>query len=308
MPSYPPAAPTLTGDLLSIHRLLQTPTQIQRRLQTIADLRFVADQVLTQRFRSAGGAVLYEVSEPLTNTRTVESVAPGGEYPRDVTAEGAAALAAVSKWGEAIFLSDEKLKRSVYMGDEVDRNLRKVVATVVKHIDTVALAAFASAVTATQAATDDWVATTATILRDIELARADVEDLDFGYVPDSILLSREKYAYMVTDEKINQLRRRETTDNPVYGGQVETLAGLKVIKTSAARLPSNDVWIYDSKQVGGMADEMEVDPGYTAAEMAIQVQTERKAGRDGWDLWGRRITVPVITEPGAAIRITNTNP
>jgi hypothetical protein len=31
------------------------------------------------------------------------------------------------------------------------------------------------------------------------------------------------------------------------------------------------------------------------------------AKRDGWDLWGRRITVPVVQEPGAAIRITDTD-
>ncbi|MGV9779716.1 Uma2 family endonuclease, partial [Streptosporangium sp. NPDC003464] len=31
--------------------------------------RFISDQILTQRFRSSGGAVLYEVSEPIFNTR-----------------------------------------------------------------------------------------------------------------------------------------------------------------------------------------------------------------------------------------------
>lgn len=304
--SYPPAPPTLSGDLLTIHRLLQSPTLIRRRLQTLADLRFVADKILTQRFRSSGGAVLYEVSEPIFNTREIEGVAPGAEYPRDTPGIGTAATAAVTKWGQAVFLSDESIKRNVYGGSEVDRALRKVMNTVIRKVDRVAIAAVASAVTQTQVAQAGWEGSSAAMLRDIELAKADIADLDMGYMPDTIMMSTQKYAILVSDEKIATLRKRETTDNPVYGGQIETIAGLAVVTTSSGNLPTDDVWILDSKQLGGMADETNQDPGYSVAEMGIQVQNERIARRDGWDLWGRRITVPVVQEPGAAIRITET--
>lgn len=305
--SYPPAPPTLAGDLLTIHRLLQSPTLIRRRLQTLADMRFVADQILTQRFRSSGGAVLYEISEPIFNTREIEAVAPGSEYPRDTPATGEAATAAVSKWGQAVFLSDESIKRNVYGGSEVDRSLRKVVNTVIRKVDRITIAAVASAVTATQQAIGGWEGNSAAMLRDIELAKAKVADLDMGYAPDTIMMSTQKYALLVSDDKIATLRRRETTDNPVYGGQIERIAGLAVVTTSSGNLPTDDVWILDSKQLGGMADETTQDPGYSPAEMGIQVQSERIARRDGWDLWGRRITVPVVQEPGAAIRITETD-
>lgn len=302
---FPPGAPTLNGDLLTIHRLLQEPTAIRRRLRTIADLRFVSDQILTQRFRSSGGAVSYEVSEPLFNVRPPEAVSPGSEYPYAETAEGAAALAAVQNWGQRTFLSDAKIKRSVMAGDELDRNLRKVMNTVIRHVDSVTTAAVASAVVATQAAGAAWTGA-ATVLRDVELAIAAVEDLDQGYKPDTIMMSSTKYALMASDEKLAALRQRETSDNPVYGGYIDKLAGLNVVKAPGSRLPNNDVWIIDSVQLGGMADEMEMDPGYTMGDLAVQVQNERIAGRDGWDLWGRRITVPVIQEPGAGIRITGT--
>ncbi|MEV0584101.1 hypothetical protein [Nonomuraea sp. NPDC050310] len=308
MPVNPPQAPTLSGDLLTIHRLLQSPTQIQRRLQTIQDLRFVADKILTARYRSSGGAVLYDVSEPIFNTREVESVAPGAEYPKDVTPEGAAALAAVSKWGQATQLTDERIKRNARPGDELDRVLRKVVNTIIRKVDSITISAVASAVTATSPAVDNWDVSTANILRDIETAEAAIEDLDMGYNPDSILMSSTKYAFMASDDKIATLRRRETTDNPIYGGDIEMLGNLKVIVAPASRLPSNDVWVFDSTQLGGMADEAEVDPGYTVGEMAVQIQSERIARRDAWEVWGRRITVPVIQEPGAAVKITGTNP
>jgi hypothetical protein len=307
MPVYPPAPPSLNGDLLTIHRLLQSPTQIRRRLRTLADLRFVSDQILTQRFRSSGGAVLYEVSEPVVNTAPVEAVSPGSEYPRAVTADGQAALAAVTKWGQSSRLTDEKIKRNARPGDEVDRVLRKIVNSVVKKVDTVTLSAVASAVITTQAVTGGvWTGTPA-ILRDIELAVAKVIDQDEGYVPDTILMSTTKWAYMASDEKVAALRRREAMDNPVYSGEMDVIAGLVVVTTSSASLPSDDVWILDSKQLGGMADETEVDAGYTVDTMAVQVQSERIASRDCWDVWGRRITVPIVQEPKAGVKITGTS-
>lgn len=304
--SYPPAPPTLSGDILSIHRLLQSPTQIRRRLRTIADLRFVSDQILTQRFRSQGGAVLYEVSEPIRNTRNAASVAPGSEYPSDTPGIGTAGLAAVQKWGQKVFLSDEKIKRSVLAGDEVDRALRKVLATVVAQVDAVTLSVIASQVTATSTAIASWSGTSAQIFRDLALAEAQILALKQGYSVDSVLMSDVKYALAVSDEKIALLRRRETTDNPIYGGTLDMIGKYKVVTAPVSSLPSDDVWLFDSRQLGGMADETEVDPGYSVAELGVQVQTDRIKDRDGWYLWGRRLTVPVVQEPGAAIRITST--
>ena len=95
--TFPAAAPTISGNTLSISRFLASPTLIQRRLRDYKDLRFVSDQLLTQRFRSSGGAVLYEQSEPFVTDRTVESVAAGSEYPYANLPSGTAAVAAVSK-------------------------------------------------------------------------------------------------------------------------------------------------------------------------------------------------------------------
>lgn len=304
--TYPAGAPTLSGDLLTINRYMQSPTYIKRLLRTISNLRFVSDQILTRRFRSTGGAVIFEQSEPILNTRTPEAVAPGSEYPRDTPGRGTAALAAVSKWGQAVFISDEDVKRNIYGGDEIVRALRKTVNTVIQQVDKVTLAAVAAAVAQTQAASAAWNNNAATILRDIELAIAQILDLQQGYVPDTILMSSTKYALLMSDQTVAALRRRETTDNPVYAGQIDVIGGLKVVSAPAGNLPNSDVWILDSTQLGGMADESDQDPGYTVDQMAVQVQTERIARRDGWDMWGRRLTVPMVMEPGAAIRVTGT--
>lgn len=304
--AYPPPAPSLSGDLLTVHRLLQNPAYLQRRLRTIAELRFVADQIFTRRLRTAGGAIAYETGEPIVNARAIESIAPGGEYPRDSPADGTAALAKVSKWGEAVPLTDEKLKRSVYMGDEVNRTLRKAANTIITKVDRLTTAAMSSAVTATSAAAATWDNASAALFRDVEKAGAKVVDVNQGFVANALLLSTTKYAMLVTDPGIAALRRRETTDNPIYGGDIEYLGKYRIISTAVSNLASDDVWVFDDQELGGMADEDEVDPGYATLDNNLQFKVIRKEERDAWDIQGRRITVPVPLEPAAGVRITGT--
>lgn len=304
--AYPPAAPTLSGDLLTISRLLQNPTYLRRRLRTIADLRFVADRILTGRVRTSGGAVSYEVSEPIANTRAIKAIAPGAEYPRDSPADGTAALAAVSKWGEAVPLTDEKLKRSVYMGQELNRTLLKTANAIITKVDRLTTAAVASAVTATSAAAATWDNASALLFRDVEKAAAKVVDQNQGYNPNAILMSTTKYAMLVTDPAIAALRRREDSTNPIYGGEIERLGKYEVIATAVSNLPSDDVWVFDSVNLGSMADETEVDPGYATLDNMLQYKTVRIDTADRWDIMARRITVPLPQEPAAAVKITGT--
>lgn len=308
--TYPPAPASLSGDLLTINRMLANPAIIQRRLRQLTDIQFIADQMLLAKYRTSGGAVAYEINDqPLFTNRSITAVAPGSEYPRALPQSGTAALANVSKWGQATELTDERIKRSVPMGSAVDWALRIVVNTIVQKIDRLALAALASGLTGTPlTAAAAWNTTSATILRDIELAKAAVDGQEMGYKADTIVMTNTKYAYMISDEKIATLRKRETTDNPVYGGSIETIAGLKVLTTPLANMPggTDDVYVIDSQAVGGMADETELDPGYATARNGVQVQTRRVAERDVWHLWARRITVPVITDPLAGRKIAST--
>lgn len=306
MPGAYPAGPaTLTGDLLAINRLLATPNEIRRRLRNFKDLRFISDQILTGRFRSLGGAVMYEQSEGVLTDRAVQAVAPGSEYPFANVPDGVAALAQIQKWGQAVELTDEAINRNIRPGDEVDRQLQKVVNTVIKQVDSVSLAAVASSVTQTQAAAATWSSiTTANPFLDVQLAKAMVAGLNLGYVPDTVLMNDTKYAYFTANNVVTNMLKREDSTNPIYSGKVDMLAGLTVVVSP--NLPTTDVWVLDSRQLGGMADEMDDAPGYTVADMAIQVQSERIQRRDKWDMWGRRKTVPVVQEPGAAVRITGT--
>lgn len=304
--TYPPAAPTLSGDVLTINRLLQEPRYIRRRLRSLAELRFVSDRLLTRQLRSQGGAVLYEQSEPIVNARPARAVAPGSAYPGATPGTGTAGLAAVQKWGQTVRVTFEQVRRSRYPGDEIDRALRKLVNTVISQVDAVTIATIASNVTETHQAAAAWDSTNATIWRDIALAAAEITGLNQGYNPDTILMSDIKAALVMSDPIIAQLRRREVTDNPIYTAELDQIGGFQIVTTIAANLPSDDVFLLDSRELGGMADESELDPGYSVTEQMVQVKSILEERLDAWDLQARRPTVPVVMEPGAAIRIIET--
>lgn len=301
--SYPAGAPTLSGDLLTISRFLQNPAFIQRRLRNYKDLRFVSDQLLTQRFRSQGGAVLYEQTEPFVSDRTVEAVNPGSEYPFANLPTGTAAVAAIVKWGQKVRLTDEEILRNAYAGAAVDRTLQKVVNSIIKQVDAVTMSAIQSgaADTATAGSWDNATVANRKPLEDILVAIQTIEDRNLGYKPDTLVVSTKGYTYLMLNDAIAQLRKREDSTNPVYTGMIETIANLRVVKTPAL---TTTALVLDSTALGGMADETSGAPGYAVADLAVEVKAIRLDEVDAWDLQGRRKTVPVVQETGAAQEIT----
>lgn len=312
--SYPAPPPTLSGDLETISRFLQSPTQIRRRLRDYTDLRFVSDQLLTQRFRTSGGAALYELSEPFVTDRTVEAVGAGAEYPMANMPTGTAGIAAVQKWGQKVRVSDEEIARNVYAGQTVDRALRKTVNSIIQQVDTVTMAAIQSSISGysgsgvvTQAVTGGtWIAAgPPAFLRDILLAKKTIYAKNLGYKPDTLVLNDNAYAYMMSDQTVTNALRREDTNNPIYTGTIEIIAGLTIVVAGSDFFTGGPV-VLDSTQLGGMADEMDDAPGYAMDQLAVQIKSLRLDANDAWDLQGRRKTVPIVQEPGSSCQITGT--
>lgn len=301
--TYPAAAPTLSGDLLTISRFLQQPANVRRRLRDFRDLRFVSDQILRAQFVASGGAVLYEQSEPFVTDRTVEAVSPGAEYPFAETPTGTAALASVVKWGQKVRITEEEVLRET-VASVVDRKLRKLVNSVIKQVDSVTMAAVESAVTQNAAATTAWATiATATPFYDVEKAKAVIRALNLGYSPDTIVMDDNRYAALLNNSVVSALLRRENEQNPIYTGQIETIAGLKIVVTPNLPTPST-VYVLDSTQLGGMADEPGAFAGYQAQDMRVSTRVIEQPDIDSVDIQGRRKTVPIVQEPGAAYRIT----
>lgn len=196
---YPPAGPVVSGDDLStveIHRLLKSPTLIARRIRDLALHRYIADVLLTGRFKAVGGSILYESGEPLFAEDDPEAITPGAEYPLTKTGIGSLETAKTTKWGQDTKITDEAISR---LGiNPVDRALTKLVNQSVKFVDSAALGVIASRVTATFNATGAgnpgaWT-TGDNIVEGVLLAQAAITSLDEGYEPNVIVLRDAQWA------------------------------------------------------------------------------------------------------------------
>lgn len=302
--TYPPAAPSLSGDLLTISRFLNNPTLVARRLRTIAEQRFISDRLLTGRFVTTSGSVVYEQGESIYADRAPQGVQPGAEYPLTPISTGPAQVAKTVKWGEDALVTDESISRQLM--SPVNRAFVKLVNQMVKTVDGVAMAAVTSAVTQSTAALASWAAgAPAQIMRDVARAKANIRALNQGYEPDLLVVDDLTYANIISDPSFAAFLPREWQGGsaPAITGMFPTVEGLTILPTPNGI--SGVALVADSSALGGMADENLAGPGYVNADgVGVQAKTIRQDETDEWRVRCRRVTVPVVVEPAAAWKIT----
>ncbi len=303
--THPPAPATLSGDVQTIHRLLQSPALVLRRLRDISDGMFIADRLFTATVEATGGAVSYETAETRYTDRAPRAVAPGAGYTKALAGTGTAALASVTKWGQEVDIDDESIGRM--RTDVVNRSLQKLANRIVQQVDSVALAAAAAAITQTQSASAAWSNSAADPFLDVMLAVAAIEDLGEGYVPNALFVTKTLEARLVANQKVITGLRRESTNVVTESGEVRQIAGLEVIGVPSAQMPSGvTAMVVDTSQFGFLGFERIPSPGYEGdPATGVQVRTRRADGSvDGWTITGRRPVVPAVAEPNSAVKVT----
>jgi hypothetical protein len=303
---YPPAAPSYSGDTLQIHRFLQDPAAVALRMRTILNRRYISDVLLKARLEVQGGAITWESGEPLTTAEAPRAVAPGAEYPLVKIASGTPQLAKTTKWGQDAEVTDEAIKR--LKRNPVDRAFTKLANQNVATVDALSLSVIASAVTATHAAAAVWATATAEqILTDVMVAKAKVTTLGEGFDPDVVGLNDLLYAIAKAKFIAAGYLPREGAQNAIATGDFPRVEGMLWLPSPFA--PATPI-VADTAQLGGMADEEIGGPGYVSAggdgTAPVEVKSIRDEDNDQYRLRARRVTVPVVLEPAAAIEITGT--
>ncbi|AZV00735.1 major capsid protein [Gordonia phage Kiko] len=301
--TYPPAQPTLSGDNITISRFLKDPTAVARRLRTLAEQRFIADVLLSQRLVTESGSILYETGESIYADRAPEAIAPGSDYPLTSIGTGTAQLAHTVKWGRDAEITDEAISRQKMV--PVERAFTKLVNNMVKTVDGVALSAIGSAVSNATAAIAPWdgSGSTPNVLRDVMLAVARIRAQNEGFEGDTVVVDDLTWAYVMSDDKIANLLSRESKDSPIYTGELPKIGILRFLPTPNIPV-AKAAFVVDTAQLGGMADEKLAGPGYTGAAGGVEVKSIRDDDHDKWRIRSRRVTVPVVLEPKAAWKIT----
>jgi hypothetical protein len=312
---YPPAPPTLTGDILTISRFLNSPALVQRRLRTIAEARFIADSILQGRYETSGGALLYEQTESIYTAKPPEAVNAGAEYPRSPAAPGPAALAAVTKWGQDVPVTDEHIHR--YGRRAVDVALLKITNYLVRQVDTTAMTLLGAAVPVGNQITQvgAWnTPATSNILLDLMTAKAKVESYDQGYQADTIVTTDLGKARIIADRNIIAGLAREAgggvgNATVTATGDVEEIGGLRIFATNnIPTLSTFFAFVLDSTLLGGLAFERLESPEYAGDPAnGVESWTRRDpSANDQWLIRGRRPVVPIIQEPNAIAAISGT--
>jgi hypothetical protein len=307
---YPPAPPTLSGDILTISRFLNSPALVQRRLRTIAEARFIADSILTGRYETSGGALLYEQTESIYTAKAPEAVNAGAEYPRSPAAPGPAALAAITKWGQDVPITDEHVKR--YGRRAIDIALLKITNYLVRQVDLTAMTLIGAAVpVGNQAAAigGGWATpATSNILLDLTTAAAKIASYDQGYEADTIVTTDLGKARMIADRNIIAGLSREGVVTLTGSGDIDTIAGMRIFATNNIPVLSTfQTFVLDSTMLGGLAYERLESPEYSGDPAnGVESWTRRDpAANDQWLVRGRRPVVPVVQEPNAIYGISS---
>lgn len=300
--TYPPAAPTLSGDVLSISRFLNTPTAVSRRLRTIAENRFIADVLLSGRVE--GSSILYETDESIYTSDAPTVVSPGTKYPRSTSPTGTAAVANPVKWGQEVPITDEEVGR--FRGNAVERNLQKIVNYLVYTVDTTALAVIAAAVTASVTAIANWnVAASANPILDLLRAKATIRQTNKGFDADTVACDDFAFAYIIGNFNVLATMARESGSTASMTGNLVELAGLRILPTP--NLPTaGTAIVVDSTMLGSLGYERIPSPEYSGDPAnGIETLTRRNPnGNDEWLVRGRRPVVPFVQEPSAGCKIT----
>lgn len=300
--TYPVKHPEGTLTTAELHLLLSNPTVIASRVAELADQKFIADFLLSGRFSAAGGGIFYETGEEIFASENPEAVSPLGEYPVVVLESGEVVSARTVKWGLDTVVSDEKIARQGI--SYVNRGITRLVNTVVRHVDSVAMAVIASRVTSTFASLDTWT-TAGKAVEAITTIQAERAALGFGIDLETVVLRPAQYAKVIGMLIDDKALPRESGATAIAGNLPVNALGLTWATTP--HFQGENPLLVDREQLGGMADEDLGGPGYVRTEaFGVEAKTIREEKPEGYTLRARRVTVPVVTEPLAGVALTNT--
>jgi hypothetical protein len=315
--TYPPRPGTVDGDgVRTISEFLRDPVMIARRMRDISDRTFVGDRILRGRATTASGMVAYGQTETIFAPDDPGTIAPGGEYPTTVIPLVASIIEAIKKVGLATEITRESVRNLRW--DPVDRALRKLRNRQIQAFDLRVMAKIAAAFGSIPTVTgSDWgTATDAAAVKQIFMALAEIEDLQEGYAPDTVLLDHAKFVEFAGNPAVLTLLARYSGGDgtAVFDEDRIYLPGFGSNGLTILRQPTGtaitDPLVFDSTQFGSIVradDDPADDDGvhvetryYGAAEVSPASQSEV------WRLSTRREREPIIQEPQAAVRITGT--
>lgn len=303
--------PTINGTAITVDWLRADPRRIYRLLRTLVQQNLIGWRLLSGRVDLTGtGFGIYEVSESIFANQNGQIVRPLTQY--QLADFGTPTLADVKpdKNGLRFEISDEDAAHNRI--DDVMRKLRKTANRLTFQNDALALAAVASAVVKTQAASNgawdaDGTGVSGNPFLDAALASASIEEENQGYSADTVAVTPTLFAYAVSRAAILNFMPRESASNIIQtGGNAVRIADKTWVKTT--NMPSGvDGVVLDSTMLGSMAFER-LGGGYQGDPSdpndGVESKQWREQGIDGLNVQARIVRAPMVQEPNSARILT----
>lgn len=288
---FPPAAPTITNDILSISAFLNNPAYVQRVVNDLSLQRFMSDMIFGAGPDAPSGAIQFDqvTTSDLYLTRDVKPIAPGGEYPILTDQLPTPLVAATTKWGGRVHITDEDVRRNRV--DVVRRALTKLRNTIVRKVDNVGLATLNAAPILSYAFSGVWTNTATDIFAGLVNAKLLVDTLDMGYTVDTLIINPASVAAMLARSDIRTAFGPTAQEAIVRGADIGEILGLTVYQTN--RIAAGSGFLLQRGMVGGIANEV-----------PLNTKTYRQDNSDKVWIQGGRQFVPYVTDPKACIRLS----
>lgn len=289
--TYPPGNPSVNGNQITVEQFLKTPSRVTRVINDLTRQRFIAERIFASG-DAVGGAVIYDqvTASELYTDRDVQAIEAGSEFPIVTSGETSPKVAAVTKWGGAAVLTYEAVRRDAR--DILNRELTKLRNTIVRKVDTVAIAALDAAPINTDTGTDWSDGTNGDPILDLAQGRSVIDDADLGYMADTILINPAQMVDLIGRKDVRDALPRESiTGNPIANGQLNGFMGYTWYVTN--RVAAGTAYILASTMAGSLRDEL---PLYS--RVIDQQERER------WLVQAARVTVPIVTDPKAVLKLT----
>lgn len=289
---FPVAPPTVAGNVLTVSMFLNDPTRVQRSIEDMANLRFVADVIFAEGPPIPSGSVIYDqITEQgqMFLARDVEEIEPGADFPILNALEAGPLVAIARKYGGEVFLTYEDRRRD--RRDKLGRRLTQLRNTIVRKVDRIAMAALRAAPIIQQNASGDWTTAATDIVKDLAVAKNAITRLELGYMADTALIHDDQELDLMIDKDIRDALPKERDNSLIRTGNVGRLMGLDFIATS--QVAAGEVFVLQRKVAGSISDEV---PLY-----ARPIDWPRQ---ERIYLHGARLPAAYVTDPKAVVRIT----
>lgn len=287
---YPPAPPTISNNRITVDLFLRQPARVQRSVERLAALRFLADFIFADGPTADGGAVVYDVvtQQYLFLDDDVQQIEPGSEFPLLGYTEPEPQVAVSRKYGGEVPVTYEDVRRNRI--DKLNRAMTRLRNTITRKVDTIAMAALRAAALNTHAGAD-WTTAATDVIADIATAASLVTRLDLGYTTDTVLLNPLQELDLLVDQDIRNALPRERTDVPIATGNLGRLMGHDFIVSN--RINAGEAFVLTRGTIGSISDEV---PLY-----ARPLDDPRK---ETWFVHGARLPAVYVTDPLSGTRIT----